>query len=155
MPAHDVVVTNPPFSGDHVSKILRFCSRRGAKPWFLLLPNFVYLKVLLPRPIDRSARKGSVTKSPPVIRVFGFVTSLRSCFDSHRRELLRGYITHCIYPVPFNLSVSLPSGRFFRCFHLGSTVNGLRTTQDYYEPSLTSGSRDRPALPFFLTPPKR
>ena len=52
VPEHDVVVTNPPFSGDHVSKILRFCSRRGAKPWFLLLPNFVYLKVLVSRPID-------------------------------------------------------------------------------------------------------
>lgn len=45
IPDHDVVVTNPPFSGEHVPKILDFCARQGAKPWFLLLPNYVYLKV--------------------------------------------------------------------------------------------------------------
>lgn len=44
VPEHDVVVTNPPFSGDHITKILSFCARRS-KPWFLLLPNYVYLKV--------------------------------------------------------------------------------------------------------------
>ncbi|CAN0523488.1 unnamed protein product [Ectocarpus sp. 12 AP-2014] len=44
IPEHDVVVTNPPFSGEHVPKILEFCARQGAKPWFLLLPNYVYLK---------------------------------------------------------------------------------------------------------------
>ncbi|CAN0163083.1 unnamed protein product, partial [Ectocarpus fasciculatus] len=38
VPEHDVVVTNPPFSGEHVPKILEFCARQGAKPWFLLLP---------------------------------------------------------------------------------------------------------------------
>lgn len=47
VPAHDVVVTNPPFSGEHVPKILSFCAREDAKPWFLLLPNYVYLKVLV------------------------------------------------------------------------------------------------------------
>lgn len=45
VPEHDVLVTNPPFSGDHVPKILSFCAHQGAKPWFLLLPNYVYLKV--------------------------------------------------------------------------------------------------------------
>lgn len=45
IPEHDVVVTNPPFSREHVPKILEFCARQGAKPWFLLLPNYVYLKV--------------------------------------------------------------------------------------------------------------
>lgn len=45
IPEHDVVVTNPPFSGEHVPKVLSFCARQGAKPWFLLLPNYVYLKV--------------------------------------------------------------------------------------------------------------
>lgn len=44
IPEHDVVVTNPPFSGDHVPSILRFCAQEGGKPWFLLLPNYVYLK---------------------------------------------------------------------------------------------------------------
>lgn len=40
-----MLVTNPPFSGEHVPKILSFCARQGAKPWLLLMPNYVYLKV--------------------------------------------------------------------------------------------------------------
>ena len=39
----DVVVTNPPYSGDHPEKLIDFCSKYG-KPWFLLVPNWVYLK---------------------------------------------------------------------------------------------------------------
>lgn len=35
-------MTNPPYSGDHVEKILNFCVDSG-KPWFLLVPNFVYV----------------------------------------------------------------------------------------------------------------
>ncbi|CAN0209324.1 unnamed protein product, partial [Laminaria digitata] len=44
VPDYDVLVTNPPFSGEHVPKILSFCARQGAKPWLLLMPNYVYLK---------------------------------------------------------------------------------------------------------------
>ena len=40
-PPFDCVVTNPPYSGNHVERILRFCAASG-KPWFLLVPNFVY-----------------------------------------------------------------------------------------------------------------
>jgi len=43
VPPHDVVVTNPPYSGDHVEEIIRFCCKQ-AKPWLLLLPNYVYRK---------------------------------------------------------------------------------------------------------------
>lgn len=39
-PPFDVLVTNPPWSGDHVERCLRFC-RASGKPWFVLLPNFV------------------------------------------------------------------------------------------------------------------
>lgn len=43
MPPFDVVITNPPFSGDHKEKILSFCLSSG-KPYFLLLPNYCATK---------------------------------------------------------------------------------------------------------------
>ena len=36
MPDYDVLVTNPPFSGTHLGRILRFCAASG-KPWMLLV----------------------------------------------------------------------------------------------------------------------
>lgn len=39
IPPHDVVVTNPPYSGDHVEKLLKWCRSNG-KPFFLLMPNY-------------------------------------------------------------------------------------------------------------------
>ena len=42
-PPFDVLVTNPPYSADHVDRLLAFCIA-SAKPWFLLMPNFVYTK---------------------------------------------------------------------------------------------------------------
>lgn len=42
IPEYDVLVTNPPYSGEHMERILEFVSRCG-KPWFLLVPNFVYV----------------------------------------------------------------------------------------------------------------
>ena len=42
-PEFDVLVTNPPFSGDHMLRALRFAASCG-KPWLLLLPNFVCFK---------------------------------------------------------------------------------------------------------------
>ncbi|CAM9448090.1 unnamed protein product, partial [Hapterophycus canaliculatus] len=59
IPEHDVVVTNPPFSGDHVPKILNFCARQGAKPWFLLLPNYVYLKDYYEPCLGRGSGQGT------------------------------------------------------------------------------------------------
>ena len=43
IPEYDVLVTNPPYSSDHMKKLLKFCAE-SKKPWFLLLPNYVYLK---------------------------------------------------------------------------------------------------------------
>ena len=43
VPEHDVLLTNPPYSGDHFRKILEFCGESN-KPWLLLLPNFVCRK---------------------------------------------------------------------------------------------------------------
>ena len=43
IPQHDVLVTNPPYSLDHIPKLLEYCSQ-SKKPFFLLMPNFVYVK---------------------------------------------------------------------------------------------------------------
>ena len=43
VPEHDVLLTNPPYSGDHFKRILAFVGQLG-KPWLLLLPNFVCRK---------------------------------------------------------------------------------------------------------------
>ncbi len=40
VPPHDVVVTNPPYSGDHPQRLLRFLARNG-RPWLALMPNWV------------------------------------------------------------------------------------------------------------------
>lgn len=47
IPEHDVVVTNPPYSEDHVERALRFCASNLAdhgRPWLMLLPNYCYAK---------------------------------------------------------------------------------------------------------------
>jgi hypothetical protein len=42
-PEYDVLITNPPYSGDHPSKLMDFVVASG-KPFFLLMPNWVYTK---------------------------------------------------------------------------------------------------------------
>ena len=43
LPEFDVLVTNPPYSATHMEKLIDFCCKLS-KPWFLLLPNYVYTK---------------------------------------------------------------------------------------------------------------
>eukprot|EP00038_Savillea_parva_P013351 m.8048 g.8048 ORF g.8048 m.8048 type:complete len:434 (-) comp2498_c0_seq1:45-1346(-) len=46
-PAHDVVVTNPPFSGEHIPRFLNIVAT-NRKPWCMLVPNWVYTKPYYP-----------------------------------------------------------------------------------------------------------
>jgi len=43
MPPYDVLLTNPPYSDEHIPQIFRICARSG-KPWMILVPNYVYTK---------------------------------------------------------------------------------------------------------------
>jgi len=43
VPEHDVVVTNPPYSGDHVERLLKW-ARSNGKPFLLLMPNYFISK---------------------------------------------------------------------------------------------------------------
>ncbi|KAL7579849.1 hypothetical protein ACA910_004861 [Epithemia clementina (nom. ined.)] len=46
LPLFDVLVSNPPYSGDHIEKLLHFVFSPafGSRPWFLLLPQWVHKK---------------------------------------------------------------------------------------------------------------
>ena len=59
LPPHDVVVTNPPYSGDHVHRLLDFC-RTHDRPYLLLMPNYVAAKP------DFLARVSGAERPPPV-----------------------------------------------------------------------------------------
>jgi hypothetical protein len=43
MPEFDVLLTNPPFSGDNIEKLLAICLKQS-KPFLLLVPNWLYTK---------------------------------------------------------------------------------------------------------------
>lgn len=43
VPDYDILITNPPYSGDHKEKIIKFCVE-SRRPWALLMPNYVYNK---------------------------------------------------------------------------------------------------------------
>ena len=49
-PKYDILITNPPYSGDHVEKLMEHVTSKvhGNKPWMLLMPNFVHKKDYLP-----------------------------------------------------------------------------------------------------------
>eukprot|EP01135_Chromosphaera_perkinsii_P001451 Nk52_evm1s172 gene=Nk52_evmTU1s172 len=42
-PEYDVLVTNPPFSGDNIERLMRFCAEQG-KPFLILMPQYVSRK---------------------------------------------------------------------------------------------------------------
>ena len=43
MPPHDVLLTNPPYSVDHMERLFTFCAKHD-KPWLLLVPSYVHQK---------------------------------------------------------------------------------------------------------------
>jgi hypothetical protein len=45
-PEYQVLVTNPPYSDQHIPKLFQFITSQkfGDSPWFLLLPNWVHKK---------------------------------------------------------------------------------------------------------------
>lgn len=45
VPAHDILLTNPPFEGEHIQATLRYClESNGGRPCCILLPCFVAKK---------------------------------------------------------------------------------------------------------------
>ncbi len=67
VPPHDVLVTNPPYSGDHKERILQFCLASG-KPWCLLLPNYV---------ANKAYYTDAIAQLPPTQQPFYLVPSTK------------------------------------------------------------------------------
>jgi hypothetical protein len=44
LPSFDLLLTNPPYSADHMDRLLHFCINEINVPFCLLLPNYVYMK---------------------------------------------------------------------------------------------------------------
>jgi hypothetical protein len=65
LPDFDVLVTNPPYSGDHVERLMEFLTstRFGNRPWCLLLPNWVHKKDYYERAIATKSNGNS--RKPP------------------------------------------------------------------------------------------
>lgn len=52
VPQHDVLVTNPPYSGDHFERLLKFCSENN-KPALLLIPEHLSTKKYVQSYLDK------------------------------------------------------------------------------------------------------
>ena len=52
VPQHDVLVTNPPYSGDHFERLLKFCSENN-KPVLLLIPDHLSKKKYVKDYLDK------------------------------------------------------------------------------------------------------
>lgn len=44
VPDYDVLITNPPYSGDHKSRLFDFLGKTQTKPYFCLLPSYIATK---------------------------------------------------------------------------------------------------------------
>lgn len=86
-PSFDILLTNPPYSGNHIERLLALVTspRFGTKPWFLLLPNWVHKKdyyescVKRMRPFYLVPRRRYVYQPPT-----GFRASRKS--DVHKKS---------------------------------------------------------------------
>lgn len=64
LPVHDVLVTNPPYTGQHIERALSFCARNGSVPWAMLLPTNVLERLWWQEMTVRLQRGG--TAAPPM-----------------------------------------------------------------------------------------
>ena len=93
-PSHDILITNPPYSCDHIEKLINHITSPafGNRPWMLLLPQWVHKKdyflaktkhirplylipkrryIYLPPPSFREAKKSDVhKKSSPFVSMW-------------------------------------------------------------------------------------
>ena len=63
-PEHDVLLTNPPYSADHIQNVVEYCCA-SSKPWLLLLPSFVYMKDYYKEAVIACEKKGGVLLIAP------------------------------------------------------------------------------------------
>lgn len=80
---YDALITNPPYSGNHMEKLLKFAKRNGQnhnKPFFLLLPHFVYTKDYYTRLLqqEQPAKETAFSSSP--FDIFFLIPEIRYAY---------------------------------------------------------------------------
>jgi len=58
-PDYDVFVTNPPYSADHIERLMKHVtsSKLSSRPWFLLMPTWVHKKDYYTRALENAGVK--------------------------------------------------------------------------------------------------
>jgi hypothetical protein len=111
IPEHDVLITNPPYSGEHKPKLLQYLSSNSSKPYALLLPVYtatksywkdfaelqtrspqiaVPLYLLPPESYEYDHPDGTGKDIPPFFSAW-FIGG----YPSDQKELLRGHMEAC------------------------------------------------------------
>lgn len=117
-PSHDILITNPPYSGDHIEKLIDHVTSKsfGNRPWMLLMPQWVHKKdyyisktkgirpfyvvphkryVYLPPPSFRESKKSDVhKKSSPFVSMW-FVWGGTVQQNEHWLSTISRQITNC------------------------------------------------------------
>jgi hypothetical protein len=82
-PEHDVVVTNPPYSGTHVERLLGWIRKNG-KPFLLLMPNYFaakpYVNGFALRYISLHRLQTSLLQCCFILRLHAYMWGLHMCF---------------------------------------------------------------------------
>jgi hypothetical protein len=90
-PEYDVLVTNPPFSADHIDRIFKFAVASG-KPWFLLIPAYVSnsLDSCSPQRASQTLvlAHSSVRLKPWFLHIPACVSNLGSCASQRASQAL-------------------------------------------------------------------
>ncbi len=65
-PQYDVLITNPPYSEDHIEKLMNYVTSPafGNRPWLLLMPQWVHKKEYYLNAISRRRACGGTTTNP-------------------------------------------------------------------------------------------
>lgn len=61
-PNFDVLITNPPYSGDHPERLIRHLqdARMKGKPWALLMPNYIHKKDFYKSILSKNGSEGGI-----------------------------------------------------------------------------------------------
>ncbi|KAF4659146.1 hypothetical protein FOZ61_004970 [Perkinsus olseni] len=79
-PEFDVLLTNPPYSGEHPEKLADFTAKVG-KPWLWLVPNWFYMKDFYKKLIEKPGQSGMFFVAPKKRYVYQTPRHLRASSD--------------------------------------------------------------------------
>ncbi|KAL7530456.1 hypothetical protein ACHAXR_005603 [Thalassiosira sp. AJA248-18] len=82
VPDYDVLLTNPPYSGSHMERLLQYCasSQHKNRPFLLLLPHFVYTKDYYSRSLMMGGEGGNTDKISLSSQMFYLIPKTRFAY---------------------------------------------------------------------------